>query len=149
MVDRKESRCMNEIIGCIKEAEKNGEVFSSEILTGFSGEKLVGSLQRLTKLLVDEDSCYLEVGVFQGKTLLSVAKANEEADVFGIDNFAFFDKDQKNEKLINKRKELLNCNNAYLINQDYEDALENLDQHIGEKKVSVFLLMDLMTIEAN
>ena len=43
---------LNQIIEAIKEAESTGLITNSnnDVLTGFSGNKLVGSLQRLTSL---------------------------------------------------------------------------------------------------
>ncbi|MBK7410887.1 MAG: class I SAM-dependent methyltransferase [Saprospirales bacterium] len=72
-----------------------GLLFENDILTGFSGKKLVGTLQRLARQFVTPEQCYLEIGVFQYATV---------------------------------------------INQDYEDALENLKTHIGEKKVGLFFI---------
>ncbi len=112
---------------------------ASEVLTGLSGEKLTGSLQRLTSLFSeDAGACYLEVGVFQGLTLHSVAAANPEVQCFGIDNFAFFDPDKKNLFMVEERKRVLENDNAYLINLDYEDAFESLD--LGGKKIGVYFV---------
>lgn len=113
---------------------------SNNVLTGFSGEKMMGTLQRLSKELLDENSCYLEVGVFQGLTLLSVAKEIGENKAYGIDNFAFFDKDGKNHALVNERMGKLGIENAEIINKDYEEALENLSDFLGEKKVGVYFI---------
>jgi tRNA G46 methylase TrmB len=96
------------------------------VLTGFSGEKLTGTLQRLSKALLREDTCYLEVGVFRGLTLLSVAREIPNNRAFGIDNFAYFDKDGKNHGIVKERIAKLNLTNVSIINKDYEDALENL-----------------------
>lgn len=112
---------------------------ASEVLTGFSGEKLTGSLQRLTSLFSeDAGACYLEVGVFQGLTLHSVAVANPKIQCFGIDNFAFLDPGKKNLSIFEERKQALENDNAYLINLDYEDAFESLD--LGGKKIGVYFV---------
>lgn len=112
----------------------------SGVLTGYSGEKLVGCLQRLSEVTITDETCYLEVGVFQGLTLLSVAKAIPDKAVFGIDNFAFFDREGKNYAIVKERQAQLNLKNVSLINEDYEDAIENLKIHIGEKKVAVYFI---------
>lgn len=109
-------------------------------LTGFSGEKLLSSLINLSKLNLNEDKVYLEVGVFQGLSLLSLANNIGHSSAFGIDNFAFFDKDGKNEGIVKDRIKKLNLKNVKLINCDYEDALENLDKYIGSKKVGLFFI---------
>ncbi|MBK8493516.1 MAG: class I SAM-dependent methyltransferase [Saprospirales bacterium] len=128
------------LINDIRDAEENGPLFENEILTGYSGKKLFGTLQRLGRHLVTPDQCYLEVGVYQGLTLLSVAKALEVGTAYGIDNFAFFDPDHKNLTIVNNRMEKLGISNAGLINQDYEDALENLDTHLNGKKVGLYFV---------
>lgn len=110
------------------------------VLSGFSGEYMIGTLQRLAQNVLDENSCYLEVGVYQGLTLLSVAKAAPQTSAFGIDNFAFFDKDGKNFSMVKERMQQLNVTNAGIINMDYEDALEQLEQHLGGKKVGVYFI---------
>jgi hypothetical protein len=132
---------LKKVINCISDANKNGLLTESNgVLTGFSGESLVGMLQRLANETLTEDTCYLEVGVFQGLTLLSSALSSPKNSFFGIDNFAFFDKEGKNKKLIEERAKKLNIFNAHLINEDYEDALENLHKYIGNKKVGVYFV---------
>ena len=115
---------------------------SEEVLTGYSGKKIITLLQQLSELFAKKDplACYLEVGVFQGLTLLSVARDIPSFPCYGIDNFAFFDPDKQNFNLIQERKVKLNINNAHLINQDYEDALANLQSVLGNKKIGVYFV---------
>lgn len=123
----------------IEEADKHGALHNMQGLTGFSGEKLVGMLQRLARYQhLTNGGCYLEVGVFQGLTLISVASVLGDSSAYGIDNFAQFDPQKENQKIIQERMELNNVRNAVLINQDYEDALENLGRFIGDQKVGVY-----------
>jgi len=134
---------LNNLINAVKESEANGfqKKPDKDILTGFSGEKVIGLLQRFLTLFSEEEGvCYLEVGVFQGLTLLSVASACPSIYCYGIDNFAQFDKDKKNYSIIMKRKKGLEVKNARLINQDYEDALSNLHKYIGDQKVGVYFV---------
>lgn len=112
---------------------------ASEILTGFSGMKLTGTLQRLTSLFAEDPAaCYLEVGVFQGLTLHSVAVANPSVPCYGIDNFSTNDPEKKNLSIVEERKRALENDNVHLINQDYEDALESLD--VGNRKIAVYFV---------
>ncbi len=133
---------LRKIIEAIKCSESEGAMVDSSegILTGFSGNKLVGTLQRFTSLFPDDNICYLEVGVFQGLTLLSVANSCSSSSCYGIDNFAFFDPGSKNLGIVQDRINKLKLSNAHIINQDYEDALENLHRHIGNKKVGVYFI---------
>lgn len=125
----------------IESSIKEGAILTeNNILTGFSGETMVGVLQRLSRELLDENGCYLEVGVYQGLTLLSVANAIEKGEVYGIDNFAFFDSKGVNFGIVKERIKKLSLSNVNVINMDYEDALESLKNEIGEKKVSVYFI---------
>lgn len=136
---------IKDISEAVVRADQSTELLGNEnltkVLTGFSGIKMIRLLQELTTLYVQEDNTvYLEVGVFQGMTLLSSASATE-LPCFGIDNFNFFDPKKQNRGIIEERRKKLQLENAHLINLDYEDALENLPKHIGEdKKVSIYFI---------
>jgi len=134
---------IDKIIEMIEESEKNGlyREFPHDILSGYSGNKIIGSLQRLMSLYKDHKNvCYLEVVVYQGLTLLSVAGENPQIACFGIDNFAYFDTNGKYYHTIEERKNLLYFSNANLINEDYEDALENLVKYIGEMEFGLYFI---------
>jgi len=131
---------IGEIYAAIREADDNGLLSEDFGLSGFSGEKLVGTLQRLAKLHSEQHACYLEVGVFQGLTLLSVAKVLKNEQAFGIDNFVQFDRDNKNLSVVKERINRLGIDNAILINMDYEDALGNLNEYIDSQKVGVYFV---------
>lgn len=108
-------------------------------LEGATGKKTIGILQRFAQIM-EEHECYLEVGVYRGKSLLSVAKAIPGRQVFGIDNFSQFDKNGKNQQIFEERKTKHCIQNCTLINADFEDALENLEKHIGVKKVGLYFI---------
>lgn len=132
---------LNKYYQAIKEAvESEGIITDDKVLTGFSGYRMIRLLQNVSKVRLDSSTCYVEVGVFQGLTLLSVAKVVENAQIYGIDNFAFFDRNGKNISIINERTKKLQLNNVNIINEDYEDALEDLSKHIGSKKVGVYFV---------
>ena len=120
--------------GQFKKPDFNG------ILTGFSGEKLMHCLQGFTRALCDKDTVYVEIGVFQGLTLLSNAAANPGIDCFGIDNFSLFNEGKGNFALVQERMRKLAVTNATIINADYEEALHYLSSHIGGRKVGVFFV---------
>ncbi|WP_164929375.1 class I SAM-dependent methyltransferase [Gloeobacter violaceus] len=134
---------IEQIALAIRDAQSEGPLLQAgkDVLTGFSGDKLVGALQRLA-LLFERDSagCYLEVGVFQGLTLLSVASACRSLQCYGIDNFAFFDPEGQNLRIVRERAAKLAVGNATVINKDYEDALESLAQTTGGRKVGVYFV---------
>lgn len=132
-----------QVIQAIGEADCGGLVSDkgSAVLGGLSGRATVGLLQRLVGLVRDSHSlCYLEIGVFQGLSLLSVAIEHPGFPCFGIDNFSILDPKGENLGIVRERTRRLNATNAHLINQDYEAALESLPAHIGERKVAVFFI---------
>ena len=132
---------LSKIVEAIRSAESKGLLVESDGLSGFSGTKLIGALQRLARLQTDAQRCYVEVGVFQGLTLLSVANAiREQGTAFGIDNFAFFDPENENKGLVERRRDHLQLENAHLIDLDYEDALHGIQEHIGDQKMGLYFV---------
>jgi len=136
---------IQQLIKAIQSSELNGLLETPPLLgelTGFSGKKLLGVLQRFSKLFENqqEDTCYLEIGVFQGLTLSLTALSSKNFSCYGIDNFAFFDPDKKNLSIVEERLAKLALDNAFIIDKDYEDALENLRDNIGDKKIGVYFI---------
>jgi hypothetical protein len=109
-------------------------------LVGLSGEKLVTSLCALSGRLTPADTCYLEVGVFQGLTLLSVAAANPLLPCYGVDNFSQFDPGGRNRTIVEARRTSLGLDNAKAVDMDFEDALVRLPEHVGGRRVGVYFV---------
>jgi methyltransferase family protein len=129
------------VAGLIREADQSGLLFETENLAGFSGAKVIGALQRIATYQQEiEAGCYLEVGVLQGLTLISVASVLDRTLAYGIDNFAQFDPEKKNYNVIVERSQAYNLQNIQIINADYEDALENLPQYLGNTKIATFFV---------
>jgi hypothetical protein len=132
-----------QVVTALDDAGRDGLVSDkgSDVLGGLSGRATVGALQRLVGLVADHRSlCYLEIGVFQGLSLLSVAIEHRGFACFGIDNFSILDPKGENLGIVHDRTRRLGATNAHLINRDYEAALEHLSDHIGERKVAVFFI---------
>jgi len=129
-----------EIFEWLRYAEDHPAEYDKKKLSGLSGERIIMLLRTFARGVVNNDNVYLEVGVYQGFTLLSVAQSVPEHEVFGIDNFAYFDRQGKNLQIIRERQADLNIKNVRLLNEDYEDALGNLRKHIGERKVSLYFI---------
>jgi len=112
-----------------------------DILTGFSGAKLLRILQYISNLYTgDNSACYLEVGVFQGLSLLSVASHCPSLPCFGIDNFSYTDHGEDNYNLVKERIAKLGLNNVVIIKKDYEDAFMALESDIGDRKIAVYFV---------
>ena len=136
---------MQSYIKAIEEAEANGMLDASayQEIRGYSGEMLLGALQRLTGLAADsENLCYLEVGVFRGLTLLSVAKANPSVSCFGVDKYQDHQGkfEESNFNAVHASAKGLGVGNATVITADYEEVLGCLEKHLEGRKVAVYFV---------
>lgn len=123
----------------LQASEIEGAKISLDCLTGFSGAKLLGALQRITALC-DSNEVYCEIGVFQGMSLVSVAAANPKTTCIGIDNYAFFDPEGKNKSIVCERISRANCNNVTLLEVGYEECPEMLQRQLAEKKIGLLFI---------
>jgi hypothetical protein len=125
----------------VKESERGGALVASDILSGFSGEKIIGLLQRLARGIEPlENICYVEIGVFQGLTLLSVALAAPKLKAYGIDNFCQFDSDEKNKQLILERQHRLSLRSVSVIDCDYDEAMRRFQEFAPEQKIGLLFV---------
>ena len=134
---------IEKIIKIIRNTEEFGLLANHQQdgLNGISGLKTVGLLQRLAQLCAsEEDTCYLEIGVYQGLTLVSTALEAPELPCFGIDNFATLDPEGKNKKIVCEQLANFRIKNATLIDADFEDAFEKLDTYLKGKKVGIYFV---------
>lgn len=134
---------VEQLTRAIIEAESRGLLGETppDVLSGFSGERLVGALQRFTRLLPrDGQTVYCEVGVFQGMTLLSTAHANPQIPCFGIDNFSQFDTEGRNHALVRERADRLGVTNARIVDADFEDALRRAEQWLNGRAIGVYFV---------
>jgi hypothetical protein len=88
----------------------------------------------------NEHVCYVEIGVFQGYTLLSVALAAPNLKVYGIDNFSQFDADHKNKQLVAERQQRLSLGNVSVIDCDYDDAMRRFQQFAPDRKIGLLFV---------
>lgn len=128
------------VIEAVEETEADGRVVAPPGVEGLAGERTVGLLQRCARLAAAPGRCYLEVGVFQGYTLCSVAAAAPAMACFGIDNFAQLDPRGANRAVAEGRLRAHATGNASLVSLDFEEALLSLPRHIGERRVAVYFV---------
>jgi len=119
------------LLDLINDAEGGGLLVQPVAVSGLSGAVLLGTLQRIAKHQ-EASGCYAEIGVFQGLTLISVAKAIS-GKAYGIDNFSQFDPTARNKSIVEDRIAKNAIENVALVNRDYEDALDGwpVDQKIS------------------
>lgn len=127
------------VIQHIQDAETNGPLVRVDFLAGFSGGMLLGALQRFVGEL-KQNEVYCEIGVFQGLSLVSVATANPNISCIGIDNFAYFDPNGTNKSTVERCARRVGVTNVELIDRDYEDALENLDEALQGRTIGVLFI---------
>lgn len=134
---------VTDIAGAIREADAHGLATDrgADVLTGLSGHRLVGALQRFAQLFDGEpDACYAEIGVFQGLTLLSVAAAAPGLPCYGIDNFSLLNPDGENLGIVEQRRTAIGVDNAHILDRDFEDALENFGALTRGKRIAVLFI---------
>jgi len=105
---------------------------------GYTGYRIIKLLQDFTRLFSGKKNiCYLEIGVFKGLTLNSVAIENPSIPCIGVDNFSQFDKDNSNKNcVIQTAKELKNDNISLIVN-DFEEFL-NTGDGLRKNKIGVY-----------
>lgn len=131
------------VLAALAETEKRGLAAgrAHDSLSGLSGAKTVGALQRLARLFEgDATACYLEIGVYHGLTLVSAALAAPGLPCFGVDNFATLDPKGENKKIANERIRKFKADNATLIDSDFEAALAGLDVLLLGRKIGVYFI---------
>lgn len=132
---------LEQLRNLVDSARTAGRTTTVPGLDGFSGDKMIGLLQRLAAAQSSGGhGCYAEIGVFRGLTLISVAAAIQPGMAHGIDNFAQFDHDHRNQSIIQQKLDDLGLTNVGLINADYEDALNQLAFYTHGKKIGTFFV---------
>ncbi|MEE2746171.1 MAG: class I SAM-dependent methyltransferase [Pseudomonadota bacterium] len=108
---------------------------------GLSGTQTIRALQNLCGLFrEDPNVCYLEIGVFQGSSLLSVASAHPKIPCYGIDNFSILDPENQNYEILTDRIKNSGLSNITVINEDFEKTLLTLRQHISDLSIGLLFV---------
>ncbi len=125
----------------IRATEDISGITIPDVLTGLSGRRLVGTLQNFTHLFKDDPTaCYLEVGVYQGLTLLSVANHVAEVPCFGVDNFSYNSAIPSNYDIVKSRIKNLGLANVNLVNRDFEMAFDEMAVTLNGKQIAVYFI---------
>lgn len=133
----------HQVFDCIEKAHTEGALsdFLPDDLSGWSGGATIGTLQRLANLFCDDgNAAYVEVGVFQGQSLISVALKAPQLPCYGIDNFSQFDPDGVNLEIVNKRLERYGGTNVHVLNMGFEEAFAGMSQHLNGRKIAIYLI---------
>lgn len=115
-------------------------------INGLVGPASVEMLAECVKH-IDEDKCYLEVGTFQGMSLLGTAMRNPDVSCYGVENFAEEFKDnwdkfdpnkRSNQHILHHNLEKFGKGNASVFEQDYRTFFQNR-KDVNGKKAEVYL----------
>ncbi|MFA5335508.1 MAG: class I SAM-dependent methyltransferase [Candidatus Omnitrophota bacterium] len=95
-----------------------------------------------------KNGVYLEVGTFQGRSLLSAALFNPSTRCIAIDNFSQFDKERKNEAILSDNlKKFMYPKNIEFYNQDYKQAIRDIFFKEPNLKIDVYYYDGVHTFE--
>lgn len=103
--------------------DTNDQTFETlKFLTGGTTSARIAKLLNFAASCLDEHECYLEVGVFNGYTLLSANYSNFKRCI-GVDNFSqIFSLDPEAVKAKCKQNLMMYSNDVLLIESDYKDV---------------------------
>ena len=126
----------------IMDARRDGMLTTPQDLPqGLSGNCVIGCLQRFVERICSGGkSCYLEVGVFHGRTLCATALVNPDVACFGVDNFSLFNDDATNLQALRERIRANGIRNAFVLEGDAELILPRVKEYTNGLPVGVYFL---------
>lgn len=115
-------------------------------MAALEGEHVAGMSTENIRLLVNElvrryapNGTYVEVGTFQGCSLLSAALFNPSTSCIGVDNFSQFDQDGKNEQILKENlARFPDCANITFYNQDYKEWFQRTFPGLSSHVIDVY-----------
>jgi predicted O-methyltransferase YrrM len=117
----------------------SGIVAGIEGVEGFSGARLLALLRALAARIVGGEDAYVEIGVYRGLTLSSVARATAGPCV-GIDDFSLFNPSGDNRRRVEAVIEEYGLTNVELLDMDAEVALTSFDQRFPGRRIGVLFV---------
>lgn len=123
----------------IADQPESGIVAGIEGVEGFSGARLLALLRALAGRIVDEKDAYVEVGVYRGLTLSSVARATGGLCV-GIDDFSLFNPSGDNRRRVESVLEEHGLQHVELLDMDAEIALTSFDQRFPGRRIGLLFV---------
>ncbi len=118
---------------------ESGILAGTEGVEGFSGARLLALLRTLATRIVDEDDVYVEIGVYRGLTLSSVARATSGPCV-GIDDFSLFNPSGDNRRRVETILAEYGLSHVELLDMDVEVALTTFAQRFPGRSIGVLFV---------
>lgn len=116
---------LRDLVGRVENNPSEFEDNSTELigkLEGMSGRKFRLLLSEFASCM-PEGLAYLELGIYQGLTPLTVARRNPLMRVIGVDDFSQFDVGGENRLRIDTAVEALDIDNFEFFDEDFERFL--------------------------
>ena len=118
--------------------DRKMRVFDEINLVGMSTENIRFFINTIVGKFA-KNSAYLEVGIFQGCSLLSAALFNSSTRCIGIDNFSNFDPNHENQHILKENlKKFPNLKNIEYYDKNYQGAIGELFAKEPDLKISVY-----------
>jgi hypothetical protein len=118
--------------------DRRMRILSEKSIQGMSTENIRFLINEIVKQYAD-GGVYLEVGMYQGCSLLSAALYNQSTRCIGIDNFSQFDENNANQnKLKENIAKLDHPDNVEYHNMDYQEYFDLLSAKEPGLKVNVY-----------
>lgn len=127
------------IFRAIADAPEGDADAGSEGVEGFSGVRLLALLRTLAGRIVDQDNAYVEVGVYRGLTLSTVA-AVANGPCIGIDDFSLFNPSGDNRRRVEQVLGDRGLSNVALLDSDAEVALAHFAEKFPGRQIGLLFV---------
>lgn len=123
----------------ISDQPDSGIVAGIDGVEGFSGARLLALLRALAARIVEGTDAYVEVGVYRGLTLSSVARATSGPCV-GIDDFSLFNPSGDNRQRVEAVLEEHGLTHVELLDMDAELALTSFGERFPDRRIGLLFV---------
>lgn len=106
---------------------------------GFSGARILALLRTLAGRLVKGEHAYVEIGVYRGLTLSSVARATDGPCV-GIDDFSLFNPSGDNRRRVEEVLVEHGLDHVELLDMDAEVALGSFGERFPDRRIGLLFV---------
>jgi predicted O-methyltransferase YrrM len=106
---------------------------------GFSGARILGLLRGLAARIVNEVDAYVEIGVYRGLTLSSVARSTRGLCV-GIDDFSLFNPSGDNRRRVEQVLAEHGLDHVELLDMDSEVALLSFPERFPGRRIGLLFV---------
>jgi predicted O-methyltransferase YrrM len=125
----------SDISNCLYPLDRRMSILKDKYnIDGMSTENIRLVINELVKIFA-KNGLYVEVGTYQGCSLLSAALFNPSTICYGIDNFSQFDHDNINKDILIKNIEISEVKNVRFYEGDYSEVIP---AKFSEKSIDVY-----------